>query len=59
MSLARVRCGETNSIGFNINVPHGLVDHTGSWITFAKPPPTLPMYAMPQQQHEIEPSIEC
>ena len=25
-----------------INVPHGFVAHTGSWLTFAKPPPKPP-----------------
>jgi hypothetical protein len=34
------------------------VHHTGSCTTFAKPPPTLPLYVMPQQQHQIEPSKE-
>jgi hypothetical protein len=40
------------------NVPNGLAGHTGWRDTFAKPPPTLPMCAMPQQQHQMEPSNE-
>jgi hypothetical protein len=43
-------------INRNVNVPHGFTSHTAWPVTFAKPPPKLPFYMIPQQQHQIDSS---